>query len=132
MKFPRVLKFFTVLFFLLVTLVNAQTWWEKTDKEYKFDLNGNNILIILGEDFDYHEVFVIKEYWEKWGAKVVIAGSEEKLSGHLWNRTGKGWEIVDRKEIKSDILIPEINLKDYRCIFLPGGKSPENLLKTNL
>jgi protease I len=120
---------FLNLLFSYISL--CQTWWEKSGQKYDYDLSGKRILIVLGGDFDYHETFVIKKHWEDWGAKVDVAGTAQELTGHLWKRTEKGWDRSETREVKTDLILPEIDLARYHALFLPGGNSPKNLLRTD-
>jgi F420 biosynthesis protein FbiB-like protein len=111
------------------SLVFGQVWWEKTGEKYDYDLSGYRFLMVLGDDFDYHETVVIKQYWEDWGAKVDIAGTDSTLTGHFWQRTEKGFDRSDTKMIHTDLLLPQINLSQYQVLFFPGGNSPKSLLQ---
>jgi nitroreductase/putative intracellular protease/amidase len=106
-----------------------QEWWESTGEKYDYDLSGYNFLILLGEDFDYHETMILKKQWEDWGAKVDVAGTDTKLTGHLWKRTEKGWDRSEERQIETDLLLSEVDLSRYHVLFFPGGNSPKNLLK---
>ena len=124
--------FLAILIFLFFltggSYVFGQAWWEKTDKTFNYDLSRYNFLIVLGEDFDYHETVVIRQYWEDWGAKVEIAGNDTLLTGHLWKRIETGWDRTENKKIKTDMLLQEIDLSQYQVLFFPGGDSPKSLL----
>ena len=70
---------------ILLTVANpswCQVWWEETGNKYEYDLSPYCILILLGDDFDYHETVVVKRHWEDWGASVDIAGTDTQLTGH--------------------------------------------------
>jgi nitroreductase/putative intracellular protease/amidase len=110
---------------------NSQIWWDDSGRTLRYDLSPYKILVLLGEDFDYHELMVIKSYWEKWNAKVITAGNEELLNGHLWSLTSKGWEKKEFRKIQPDIQLSEVNIEDYHAVFLPGGGSPKNLIEKN-
>jgi nitroreductase/putative intracellular protease/amidase len=106
-----------------------QVWWERTGEKHDYDLSGYNFLILLGEDFDYHENMVLKKYWEDWGAKVEIAGTDRELTGHLWKQTDKGWDRSEETQIKTDLQLSEVDISQYQVLFFPGGNSPKSLLE---
>jgi nitroreductase/putative intracellular protease/amidase len=122
---------FLFLLFLILNLnsSSAQVFWEQSDEKYDYDLSGYRFLILLGDDFDYHETMVIKKYWEDWGAKVDIAGTDKKLKGHLWKRTDKGWDKSEEMTIDTDLPLSQVDLSQYNLFFFPGGNSPKNLLE---
>jgi nitroreductase/putative intracellular protease/amidase len=109
--------------------VLSQLWWEESGEEHAYDLSGYRFLVVLGEDFDYHETVVVKEYWEEWGAKVDIAGTDMELTGHVWKRKEQGWDRSETRRIQTDLLLPEVDLSRYQAIFFPGGNSPKSLLE---
>jgi hypothetical protein len=50
---------------LLLSLTGAtpmfsQLWWERTGDKHDYDLSGCHFLIVLGEDFDFHETIITK------------------------------------------------------------------------
>lgn len=129
-------SYISVLFCLLIFCmmhgpVMGQDWWEETDQDYSYDLSGVRVLILLGEDFDYHETIVVKDLWEKWGAQIDIAGTAEKLTGHLFKRTKKGWDRSENRTIEMDMLLDEVDMSEYQILFLPGGSSPASLIKAD-
>ena len=111
--------------------MSDQVWWERTGEKHDYDLSGHNFLILLGEDFDYHETMVLKKHWEDWGAKVEIAGTDKNLTGHLWKPTDKGWDRSEETQIKTNLLLSEVDLSRYNVLFFPGGNSPKSLLETD-
>jgi F420 biosynthesis protein FbiB-like protein len=128
------IKNFSLFFLLSISLVlpsslSSQVWWEDSGRRLDYDLSTFKILVLLGDDFDYHELMVIKSYWEKWKAKVIIAGSEKILNGHLWSLTAKGWEKTEHRKVHPDILLSGVKIENYQAIFLPGGGSPKNLIE---
>jgi len=120
-----------LLIFTVFSDVMSQEYCESTGREYNYDLTGINILIVLGKDYDYYETVNIKNYWERWGAEVDIAGTERKLTGHLLQKTDKGWDKSETKVLEMDLLLSEIDLSRYEALFFPGGNSPASLLKTD-
>ncbi|MDH4222194.1 MAG: nitroreductase family protein [candidate division Zixibacteria bacterium] len=124
-----ILAFVLLLQITGINISTAQVFRENTDEKYSYNLRGYRFLILLGEDFDYHESMVIKKYWEDWGAKVDIAGTGKELKGHLWKKTDKGWDKSEEKTIKTDLLTSQVDLSKYNLIFFPGGNSPKNLLE---
>jgi len=109
--------------------VNSQLWWEESGEKHAYDLSGYRFLIVIGEDFDYHEALVIKEYWEEWGAEVDIAGTDIQQTGHLWKRKEQGWDRSETRQIQTDLLLSEVDLSRYQAVFFPGGNSPKSLLE---
>ena len=81
-----------VFVFIGGTAVHSQLWWEDSREKHDYDLSGYRFLVVLGEDFDYHETVVVKQFWEEWGAKVDIAGTDLELTGHLWKKKEMGWD----------------------------------------
>jgi F420 biosynthesis protein FbiB-like protein len=129
-SFAEFLFIFSLLFLILGANISlAEVWWEQTGERHDYDLSAYRFLILLGDDFDYHEIMVIKKYWEDWGAKVDIAGTDKELKGHLWKRTEKGWDKSEEKTVKTDLLLSQADLSKYNLIFFPGGNSPKNLLE---
>lgn len=130
------LKIFWQMAFILILVLTTiagdsvlgQVWWEEIDESYHYDLSKFNIIVLLGDDFDYHETVVIKKYWEDWGAKVDIAGFASELTGHVWKVTSQGWDRSENRQIKTDLLLSQVNLSKYQALFMPGGNSPKNLL----
>lgn len=105
-----------------------QVWWEMTGEKHNYNLSGYSFLILLGQDFDYHEAIVLKKYWEDWGARVAMAGTDKELTGHVWKRTEKGWDRSEDRQIRVDLLLSEVDLSRYQVLFFPGGDSPKSLL----
>lgn len=133
---PKKFKAFSLFLLLSISLVfppslSGQVWWEDSGRTLNYDLSGFKILVLLGNDFDYHELMVIKSHWEKWNAKVFVAGNEKILSGHLWILTSKGWKKTEHRKVQPDILLSGVKIKDYHAILLPGGGGPKNLIQKN-
>ncbi len=105
-----------------------QVWWEMTGEKHNYNLSGQSFLILLGQDFDHLETVVVKRYWEDWGARVDIAGTDKELTGHVWKRTEKGWDRSEERQIRVDLLLSEVDLSRYQVLFFPGGDSPKSLL----
>jgi nitroreductase/putative intracellular protease/amidase len=135
MKLKNRFGFFIVLSLLFFLIGGGamcdEVWWERTGEKHDYDLSGYRFLIMLGEDFDYHETMVLKGHWEDWGAKVDIAGTDTLLTGHLWKKTEKGWDRSEEKQIQTDMLLPEVDLSRYHVLFFPGGNSPKSLLESD-
>lgn len=122
------------LFHLLILITTghplfSQAWWEESSEEYSYDLSQYHFLIVLGEDPDFHETMIIKKHWENWGAAVDMAGTETELTGHVWKKAKKGWDRSEKRRIKTDLLISQVDLFQYQALFFPGGNSPKSLLK---
>ena len=126
--FALLLVVWNVLFLTSPNPLLAEVWWEETGKSYDYDLSGSRILVLLGDDFDYEETIAITQYWEKWGAEVDRAGTETELTGHLWRKTKTGWDRSEKKQLKIDLLLTQVELTSYEVLFFPGGESPRNLL----
>jgi nitroreductase/putative intracellular protease/amidase len=122
---------YLLIFCMMYSPVMSQVWWEETDQDYGYDLSDVRVLILLGEDFDYHETMVVKDHWEKWGAQIEIAGTANELTGHLFKRTKKGWDRSENRTIQMDMLFSEVDMSKYKILFLPGGSSPANMVKTD-
>lgn len=106
-----------------------KVWWESFDEKYNFDLKPYHILIILGDDFDYHEAMVISKYWKKWGAKIDFTGIGYQAKGHVWKSVATGWDRSEMRIIDLDLLVRQVDLEQYQAIFFPGGNSPVSLLR---
>jgi nitroreductase/putative intracellular protease/amidase len=119
------------LLFLLIggSPVKSQLWWEESGEKHDYDLSGYRFLIVIGEDFDYHETILIKQYWEEWGAKVDVAGTDLELTGHVWKRREGEWDRSETRNVRPDLLLSEIDLSKYQAVFFPGGNSPKSLLE---
>ncbi|MFH0777392.1 MAG: nitroreductase family protein [Candidatus Eisenbacteria bacterium] len=115
------------------TTGTPEVWWEESGLKHPYDLSGVHILAVLGDDFDYHELMVIKNHWESWGAKVDLAGTDRQLTGHVWKMTATGFDRSATRTVPMDILLSEIDpakfdFGQYRVLFFPGGNSPKSLL----
>jgi nitroreductase/putative intracellular protease/amidase len=112
----------------------AETWWEESGKMLDYNLTGSSILAVLGDDFDYQELMVIKKHWESLGARVQLVGTARTLSGHVWKVTDKGWDRSETRTVDVDFLLSEVgpgplDITKYRVLFFPGGNSPKNLIE---
>lgn len=121
--------FCAIVLFTICYSTQSQIWWEETTEQYRYDLSPFRILILLGEDYDYQEMAIVKQHWEDWGAEVDIAGLETKLTGHIWKKTETGWDRSENKQLQTDLLLSHINLSQYQVLFSPGGNSPKSLLE---
>jgi F420 biosynthesis protein FbiB-like protein len=119
------------LIFLLIggCPVIGQLWWEDSKEKHDYDLSGYRFLVVLGEDFDFHEAQIIKQHWEEWGAEVDVAGTDVELTGHVWKLKEGQWDRSETRKVYTDLLISEIDLSRYQAIFFPGGSGPKNLLE---
>jgi nitroreductase/putative intracellular protease/amidase len=133
MKTITVTRIFLSTIMLILAIggdtVFGQLWWENSGEKHDYKLTGYRFLIVLGEDFDYQETMIVKQYWEEWGAKVDVAGTDLELTGHVWNLKEGQWDRSETKRIQTDLLLPEIDLSKYQAIFFPGGNSPKSLLE---
>ncbi len=75
-------------------------------------MHGVNIIAFIADGVDIEELNSIKNYLETYGCTVTIAGTGSTVAG-----------------ITVDILISNVNVTYYDCIFIPGGGSPANLVK---
>jgi hypothetical protein len=64
---------------------------------------------MLGNGFDYHETMVIKKYWEDWKAQIDIVGFDTKIKGHILKRTENGWDSSEKKTVKADLLLSQVD-----------------------
>lgn len=110
---------------------SSRVWWEETGKKYDYDLSGKRILAVLGDDFDYREMTIIVKYWEDWGGEVDLAGLVKEVTSHMLQKRGAGWDTSEKRKVETDLILSEAELSGYDALFFPGGKGPENLLKTD-
>ncbi|MFC1724057.1 DJ-1/PfpI family protein [candidate division KSB1 bacterium] len=103
-------------------------FWERLDFRREFDLSGIKVLIIVGRDFDYNECMYISNYLEYYGAEVKIASCLETIQGHDIDIPPLSPIIYTNYSITVDILLDDVNLDDYDCLFFPGGSGPANML----
>lgn len=122
---------YLLIFCMMYSPVRGQVWWEESGRKYDYDLSDVRVLILLGEDFDYHETIVVKDLWKKWGAQIDIAGTDDELTGHLFKRTKKGWDRSENRMIKMDMFLSDVDMSEYQVLFLPGGSSPASLIKAD-
>jgi nitroreductase/putative intracellular protease/amidase/ketosteroid isomerase-like protein len=115
---------------LLPTLVGADgVWWEETGKTYGYELSAYRILVVVGDDFDYREATIIRDHWRRWGAAVEVAGTDAEVVGHVCKRTPQGWDRSQRAALRTDRLLPDVELARYQVLFFPGGGGPASLLE---
>ena len=103
-------------------------WWEQPDETNQFDLSAFRILVMIGDDFDYHETVNIVQRWRDWSAQVDIGGTDLELTGHVLARTDLGWDKSETKTLTADLLIGDVDISRYAAVFFPGGGSPDSLL----
>lgn len=78
-------------------------------------MNGIQVLTIIANAFDLNEFTGVVDPLESFGCNNTIAGPTSHIS------TG---EYVQ----PTDLLISEVDVTDYDCIYIPGGLSPDNLI----
>ena len=80
-------------------------------KEEKFNLSNRKILMIIApKDFRDEELLVPKDFFEKSGAKVVVASKDvSEATGMLGTK------------VKIDINLSDINVDEYDAIIFVGG-----------
>lgn len=122
-------KYIGLLAILLTQLSYAQDWIEPVDDSINFDLRGAKVMVVLADDFDYHEAVYIPNLLVKWGATVYYAGDKKEVNGFMMSRNADGeFEIKQGRKIKTDLLIKEAFHDGYDMIYFPGGNSPNNIL----
>ena len=78
-------------------------------------MEGVSILYIMADDFDNTEYSGAKQFFEEFGCSSTVAGTENSLTG------------LHGTVVSADILISQINLTDYDCIYIPGGPASGTL-----
>jgi len=123
-------KILIVTTFLLLNLcIKAQdVWWEQTNKEYDFNMSGKQILVIFGEEFDWHETVLIPLRWKQWGAEITYCGDQKLLKGHVKRKIGKRFDNSESTFLKTDVLVSKVNADKFDLIYFPGGYGPKNIL----
>lgn len=76
-----------------------------------------DVVAFIADGFDSPELHSIREYLERWGCNVTIAGLSEIV------------ESAYGTAHKVDILISEVNVSLFDCILIPGGGSPYKLVE---
>lgn len=109
--------------------VAQDSWWEKADKSNSYNLNNFKIIVIVGDDFDWHETFIIPERWKEWGAQITYAGNKSKIIGHIKKKVGNTFSNSDTASISIDIMLSRVSTGDYDIIYLPGGYGPKHLIE---
>ena len=119
----------TILVLTLSSHLFAQDWMEKRWDMPSYNLDGKKIMMVVGHDYDHHEVFDIKETWENWGAKVYVVAPTPETQGHTISFTGHGYNSEMDSKITTDILLADANMDGFHALYFPGGKGPEQLVK---
>lgn len=126
----KVIFLFISLFIINVSAVSAsEIWRENREAMPEYDLEGKKILMVIGYDYDHHEVFEIRDIWESWGAIVHTTALEEKTEGHTISFNGIWFDSKLDSIIETDILLEEASMNDYDALYFPGGKGPEHLVE---
>ena len=79
------------------------------DPSTTLPMEGVSILYIMADGFDNTEYTGAKQFFEQFGCSSTVAGPESSLTG------------LHDTFVTADILISQINLADYDCIYIPGG-----------
>jgi protease I len=90
------------------------------DLEAGMKLNGMNVLVIVGPEFEDLEFWVPVMRLREEGASVTIAGLKA-----LETYRGK-YGVTAR----SDVNIDEVNSSDFEAIVIPGGWAPDKLRRS--
>lgn len=81
-------------------------------------INGAKVLVVVAAGYDEKEYFDVAQALSKRGATVLTASFEKK---ELYGDHGGGPVIPELE-------LTEVNVSEFDAIFIPGGKSPENML----
>ncbi|MHA2073721.1 MAG: DJ-1/PfpI family protein [Candidatus Hodarchaeales archaeon] len=111
----------SVKIFWLSMLVVSPSFFSDIPKVNAASMENIEILGVVDDGFDYNEYEEIKGFLNRFGCKFTLAGLETEVAGFY----GEG----KVKKVNTSVLIPNVNLTDYDCIFIPGGSSPNNLIK---
>ncbi|MFX0208034.1 MAG: DJ-1/PfpI family protein [Candidatus Hodarchaeota archaeon] len=104
-----------VLIFLLSIIIFPG--YKENKSASAMHVNDVRIVAFIADGFDYSELMKVKGYLTEWEVLFTVAGLEGELTSH------KG------KTITSDMLILEVNISNYDCLFVPGGSSPYVLIE---
>lgn len=127
-------KIYTLVTALLLTAmqqtaVSSESWEERREHIPDYNLHGKKILMVVGHDYDHHEVFDIREMWENWGAVVDVAAAEPVTEGHTISFNGRGFDKETNSEVKTDVQLKDATMEKYDALYFPGGGGPEHLVK---
>ena len=126
-------KITTLLFAILITGYAAgntpEIWMEQRENMPVYDLHGKKILMVVGYDYDHHEVFDIRETWESWGATVHVSAAESITEGHTIAFNGVWFDSEINSVVETDVLLNDASMIDYDALYFPGGSGPEHLVK---
>lgn len=125
---------FICLIFIITTssFYGQENWWDSTGVIPPVDLSGKKILVIAGEEFDWHEAVFIPSIWRKCGAEIITAGKYKTTTGHIKKMVNGRFNNSQKITIRNDIMFEEITPASYNMIYLPGGFGPENILKDSV
>lgn len=88
------------------------------------EIGSANILIMVSDRFEESELFGPREILLAAGAEVTVAAPEKRpILGTVRDVPGRS--------IDADILISTVNSNSYDALFLPGGVSNPDYLRTN-
>lgn len=129
--------FFTLVLTLVLSMIlhpgnlsaTPDIWMEQLETLPDYNLSGKTILMVVGHDYDHHEVYDMKEMWENWGAVVHVAAPGEKTAGHTIHFNGTWFDSELDCEIDSDVLLDQVDMTQYDALYFPGGKGPDYLVE---
>lgn len=84
-------------------------------------IDGSKVLVVMTDGFDETEYFSVVDALVENGATVKTASFEIK---ELYGDHGGG-------PVTPNMTFSEVNIPDFDAIFIPGGKSPENILRNS-
>lgn len=100
---------------------------EHTENQYRFNLGGRTIAVIMSEGVEFNEAVAIPAYWRQWGARIVYVGTALELGAEETAVTEKGF--VDKKtKVTAEILLDTFDPTSVDLLYFPGGGSPRSLL----
>ncbi|MHA1556425.1 MAG: DJ-1/PfpI family protein [Candidatus Heimdallarchaeota archaeon] len=79
-------------------------------------MEGVIVLMLLDTDFDENEYNGAKNKLVSFGCTIVTTAPTENV------------ESLGELEVTVDLLIGEVVVDDYDCIYIPGGSAPDNLI----
>ncbi|MHA1124710.1 MAG: DJ-1/PfpI family protein [Candidatus Heimdallarchaeota archaeon] len=118
MNFQKMSKMIMGISVILIMIVTSNQNVSSLIPEIKTDdvvIDDVQILTIIADEFDLNELIGVIDPLESFGCNNTIAGPTVHVT------TGEHVQPVD-------ILISEVVVTDYDCIFIPGGLAPDNLI----
>jgi protease I len=121
--------FKALLALTMSSAVFAEDWMEKRWDMPSYDLDGRKIMMVVGHDYDHHEVFDIKSKWERWGAEVYVVAPTAETVGHTLSFAGQSFDSEMDSRIETDILLADAKMDGFHALYFPGGNGPEQLVQ---